>query len=940
MFMRWSTFAWPQGCWMIPQLRVRSEYTFRSCYGPVNQLAEHLRTLRCPAAGLVDRGSTWGHVEWERLLAPDVSPMFGAELAMPQENGLKPAYWLLAEEPSALYRLVSKPPETPEELAETAGVLRFAGAALTDPDTFDYIDVNPRSRRRTKRALALAKRTGKPVVVTSDNDYPGPEDRERFLAWDMSQKMTPQHLLTDEELRAFSDSLPPGIGAQAIKNCHEIAELLQGVKLARAPMIHFEGDLDAIIEQGKTYRLKAGHIKAWTQEYEDRLRREIGLIKEKEYESYFLVVADLVVWAKERMLVGPARGSSAGSLVCYLLRITEVDPLVHGLLFERFIDLNRADLPDIDIDFNDQKRDQVFKYLEERYGHECVARIGSINRLKPRSVMAHVGKKLGIPKGATYKVANVLFEYSSGDSRYGNSLQDTLDQTEPGSELLRRWPEAKLMTELEEHASHTGVHAAGVIVSNFPVTNFCAVKDGIAQVDKKAAEALGLLKIDALGLRTLGVIEDAGCVDNETLYGLPLDDPEVFSVFNNHKYSGVFQFEGAAQRRVASQISIDDFKHIDHVTALARPGPLGGGATGSYIKRQNKEEEVTYQHESMQSYLGDTNGVVLYQEQVMRIVRELGSFSWEDTSTIRKAMSGRKGTEFFDQHGKRFAQGAAKVGLEVEEAQEIWKEICSFGAWGMNKSHTTSYAMISYWCAYMKRYHALEYAAACLRNAKDEDQTIEILRDLDKEGINYKAFDPQLSDVSWSSVDGQLLGGFKNLIGIGPVKANYYVQKRASDGLSEADLKALAKREMKFATLYPAKALWADFYNDPVSHNIRGKVKEFGALQDGENAVVICKMTRQERRDENETVRLNRRGYAKRGQTLFLDMFVVDDSISKPVLLRIGPRKWFEIGKRLADRAAPGDWFLIRGTWLEQFSMMQCDKIKCLNNPEITNAAS
>lgn len=1173
----------------LPQLRVRTEYSFRSCYGPVARVAERLEEIGCPAAGIVDTSGTWGHVDWERHVP---NPMFGAELVF-ERGDLKPRAWVLAEDLAAFYRLTSNPPQDPNEMANAAGVIRFAGAALTDPETFDYIDVNPRSRRRTRQALALARHTGKPLVVTSDNDYPGPEDRDRFLAWDDSLKMTPQYILAEEELRRALPDLDDETFRSAVRNCHEVAERLQGIKLRKAPLISVPGDIRELVESGRQYRLERGHIAEWTEEYQARLERELALIHEKQFESYFIVVADMVTWAKERMLVGPARGSSAGSLVCYLLRITEVDPIVHGLLFERFIDVNRADLPDIDIDFNDQKRELVFDYLREKYGHEHVARIGSINRLKARSVVAHVGKKLGIPHGAAFGMLNVLIEHSSGDSRYGKGLEDTINGTKPGQDFIARYPEAALMGELELHASHTGQHAAGIIVSNEPVLEYCTVRDGIAQVDKEAAEYLNLLKIDALGLRTLGVIEDAGCVTPQQLYDLTLDDPRVFDVVNSGKFSGVFQFEGASQRRVARQIEVKSFRELDHITALARPGPLGGGATGSYIERTAGREPITYKHPSMAEYLAETQGVVVYQEQVMRIVRELGKFSWEKTSVIRKAMSGRKGAEFFNRLGEEFVAGAAESGLSAQDAKELWDSLIHMGAWSMNKcmkhdtkvklchanghigptptlkelhdyykvnpsrwvrqrksmpvlmamgedgvavprkakdiiktgvkpcvrltfadgrvvectadhkfiingrwmrcgdaapgdifvdcarhhhiknhkfdevedkgrgwragrsggagdsinkrtpikeafraerlgtacddcgkvrkrmevhhndhchgkerphdlawlcsgchkkrhmdagdwlppygrgwqrargaqlvsvedigehetydiempdpdhnyvlangivthnSHTVSYAIISYWCAYMKAYHPLEYAAACLRHAKDDTQVVELLRELDQEGIPFTPFDPDASEVNWSVKDGRLLGGFSILRGIGPVKAAAYLAKREAGQLTDEDRAKLAALPPKIDDLYPGRTLWGEMYDHPEKFNINGKVKLIADLEDQENAVIICRLVRLDRRDHNEAMRLAKRGYALKGQTLFLDAFVVDDSVAQPVSLRIRSRDWHRVGEPMADKAKPGDWFLVRGTWLAQFSMMSATKVKCLTNPEM-----
>jgi DNA-directed DNA polymerase III PolC len=902
----------------------------------VDAIAARLTELETPLAGIVDADGTWGHVQWEKALSKaGIGRAFGTEFTI-ESGERRPRCWALAEDLAAFYRLSSSPPKTQEDMAAARGVVRFAGAALSDPEAFDYIDINPRSRRAGRRALELHRLTGKPLVATSDNDYPAADDRLRFLAWDDSKKMTPQHILSEAELRSALSWLSDEEWDKARRGAFEVAERIGSLELPRAPIINVPGDLDAMVEEGRRYRLERGHIKEWTEEYQARLERELAMIRQKQFESYFIVVGDMVVWAKERMLVGPARGSSAGSLACYLLRITEVDPLIHHLIFERFIDVNRNDLPDIDIDFNDQKRELVFEYLGEKYGAENVARIGSVNRLKPRSVIAHVGKKLSIPHGATFGVMNALIEYSSGDSRYGKGLEDTMANTAPGREFMERYPEATLMGELENHASHTGVHAAGIIVSNVPVIECCTVRDGVAHIDKMDAEHLNLLKIDALGLRTLGVIEDCGVITPQELYDLPLDDPAVLEVFNEHRFSGIFQFEGGAQRRVSMQVPINRFEQVDHVTALARPGPLGGGAADAYASRNDGREEVVYRHPSMADYLGDTLGVVLYQEQVMRIVREIGNFSWEDTSTIRKAMSGRKGKEFFDRHGEKFAEGASRLGIAAGDARQIWDEICSFGAWGMNKSHTTSYAMISYWCAYMKRYHQLEYAAACLRNAKDDEQTMEVLRELSSEGVSFTPFDPDVSLATWAVIDGRLVGGFNNLMGIGNVKAANLIEKRAAGLLTPKDREKLLATALKHDDLRPAHTRWGAMYADPEAHNVHGAIKEFGTLKDGENGVVICKVVAIRRRDENEALLVGKRGHEKRGQTLFLDVMVVDDSVSKPVTLRVRPENWFVFGEKIADRAIINqDWLLVRGRWLGQFGMMIVKKVKCLTNGDL-----
>lgn len=918
----------------IPQLRVRTEFAFRQGFGPVPVVAEALEQMGCGAAGIVD-GGTWGHAAWHKHLTKrGIKPLFGTELTLPREDGRKPTAWALAEDTRLFYRFSTAARLPDADLhglfREARGVIRFAGAALTDPECFDYIDLNPASPLQQRAALALHRHTNKPLVITSDNAYPTPADYAAFMAISGKERVTPQHLLTEAELRRWVPGLSEEQFRSAMHNVHEVAERCAST-LQRAQLIHFQGDLHAMAQQGKAHRLAAGHIGAWTDVYEQRLQRELAMIAQKQYESYFLVVADLIAWAKQRMLVGPGRGSSAGSLVCYLLRITEVDPLVHGLLFERFIDVSRNDLPDIDIDFSDAKRDQCFTYLADTYGADKVARIGSINNLRAKSVIAKVVERLGIPEREKYDVLNVLIEYSSGDSRYGHSLEDTMTQTEPGKKFIAAHPEAAVMFRLENHASHTGVHAAGVIVCNEPISDFCTVgADGVAQIDKPYAEAINLLKIDALGLRTLGVIEDAGVVSADELYGLTLEDPAVFEMFNARRYSGIFQFEGQAQRRVAAEVHIDSFRRVDHVTALARPGPLGGGASQKYIARAAGREEVAFRHPSMQTYLGPTMGVVLYQEQVMRICFEIGQFSWETVSEIRKAMSGRKGKEYFDRRGEEFVAGARKGGVSEEDARIIWAEICTFGAWGMNASHTTSYGIISYWCAWMKTYHGLAYAAACLRNAKDEDQAYELLRDMQAEGIDYVPFDPERSGVDWSVVDGKLLGGFMNLEGYGPAKAAAAVAARAVGKLDHAKIAAATVR---YQQLYPLSSAYASIYANPEQHGCRSGsiVSRLDALPVKGDVLLIAKVLRKELRDENETVRTARRdGKLLTGPTLFADLFVTDDS-GVPITLRFDRFVFEPMGRLAAERLEAGDALLIRGKRIPNFAMVKVERIRCLN---------
>lgn len=925
----------------LPQLRCRTEFSFRQAFGPVPRVALAVHALGAPAAGIVDP-STWGHVRWAKAaLANEFKPLFGTEFVVPLEDGRKPLAWALAEDTRAFYRFSTALRQPNADhlalLRESTGLVRFAGDALTDPDTFDYIDLNPNSPLAQRAALRLHKTTNKPLVVTSDNAYPTREDYAAFMAIGGRDSATPQWLLTEQELRQQLRVLDDDAWAQAVKNTHEVAERCAGALLT-APLIHVEGDLRALAEEGRQRRLRLGHLPDWPQEYEDRLQRELTAIEAKAFESYFIVVSDLVNWAKERMLVGPGRGSSAGSLLCYLLGITEVDPIPHGLLFERFIDLTRKDLPDIDIDFSDTKRDQCFDYLANKYGRHNVARIGNVNTLKPRSVMAEVCKRFGIPDKERFDLLNVLIEYSSGDSRYGKGLEDTLNNTDTGRRFMERNPKAVVMSEVENHAWHTGVHAAGVIVCNVPVDEYCTVgADGVAHIDKPDSEYLNLLKIDALGLRTLGIIEDSNVTTADQLYALKLDDPKVLDIFNQRKYTGIFQFEGQSQRTISAQVHVDDFRTVDHLTALARPGPLGGGATGKYISRKAGQEPVTYTHSALEELLADTYGVVLYQEQVMRIVRDIGKFSWDETTVIRKAMSGRKGKEYFDQQGAKFIKGAAQDGIDDRTAHDIWNEICNFGAWGMNKSHTCAYAVISYWCAWMKAYHPLEYAAACLRSAKDDDQTMEILREMAAEGVQYTAFDPELSEINWAVKDGRLIGGFMNLVGFGPAKAVAAVEARRLGTTDDKLRQRIAEAHVKFSELYPISRTYASWYADPVAHGCRvgSVIYTADKLPEGGDVLFIGKIAKKELRDENETVRVARReGRKLSGQTLFADFFLKDDT-GIPIICRIDRWKFEPLGRIAMERlVAEQDVLLVRGKKIPNFGMIKVERVRVLNRQE------
>ncbi|MFN9115581.1 MAG: DNA polymerase III subunit alpha, partial [Bacteroidota bacterium] len=359
--------------------------------------------------------------------------------------------------------------------------------------------------------------------------------------------------------------------------------------------------------------------------YGERLNRELNLIAEKNFEDYFYLVGDACRWARKNMAVGPARGSSCGSLACYLLGITTVDPIPHGLIFERFIDVNRSDLPDIDIDFSDQNRHKMFDYMRQKYGAERVARLGAVAMFKGRSALQEAGAALKIPRWKLDAVVDSLIERSSGDSRVNDSLEDTLRETPAGTKLLTEHPQVLIASRMEGHPRHYTQHAAGVVVAAEPITKYVAVdgRTNAIMADKYDAEGrLGLLKIDALGLTQLSVFEDALALIGmtmEDLQRLPLDDQPAFDVLNNGHFAGVFQWNGNALQSLTKQIKVDRFDDIVAISALARPGPLATGGATQWAKRRMGESAPKDMHPLLAELTKDTYHVVIYQETVMTI---------------------------------------------------------------------------------------------------------------------------------------------------------------------------------------------------------------------------------------------------------------------------------------------------------------------------------
>lgn len=893
------------------QLRLRTEYSFGETYAPVAALVARLKELGVTAAGCVDLNSTWGHVPfYEECKKAGITPLLGVEICVNDDENNTPM-WFLAKNTAGLqelYRAVSKAHQ--QKLKTRRGaiprfyrqdvermsqdIFKFAGA-ITDGEWLSeigaFLDLNPGSRVLNMMKQRIGAEYGIPIVRTADNSFVVEEDRDLFeIISRAGLKPTPQHVI----------ELETGINEESI------ADLCKGLELPKAPMIRAEGDLEALCRAGIAERGLA-----WNEEYEARLQYELDLIRTKDFVSYFIVVADMCRYAKQHMLVGPSRGSAAGSLVCYLSGITEIDPLPPKLYFERFIDITRADLPDIDLDFPDDKRQMVFDYMTEKYGSANTAHIGTISRYKPKSALIAVCKALGVPAAATAAVKVAMIERGSADSRANNCLEDTLKDTEPGRRFMRDYPQVAIAAKAEGHASHTGVHAAGLLVCNVPITDFCVVDEkGIAHIEKGAAEKLGLLKIDVLGLRTLSVLEDAQVgVD---WYKLKFDDPKVFNVFNEGKLCGIFQFEGNALRGISTRINFKELIQVDAVTALARPGPFSGGVTENYLKRAAGERYEPL-HPLVEAQMQETYGLPVYQEQTLAIVREIGQFDWKETSFIRKTMSKRMGKEVFETYWLKFKEGAGRQGIPEEAARQIWDMINSMGAWQMNKAHTWSYAVISYWTAYLKAHHPLEFAASNLRNAKDEESALDLLREMVREGLEFEPFNLELSEVNWSAKNGKLIGGFLNLKGVGQKTAEAMVAARNAGKLTTKQLEKIRKAENAFSDIFPFHNHYKAYYEEPWKLNINGDVvdiAQFDGSQRGSH-VFLGEIVYKNPRNANEEVNVKKRnGEVLDGPLEFLDLRLRDDT--GVIGCRINRFDYERMGRHIAENVREGAHLMVR----------------------------
>lgn len=627
---------------------------------------------------------------------------------------------------------------------------------------------------------------------------------EQARAWGYKAPLC--HPTTDAAVyrRLRGTGLSKSEAIEAIVSTEEIAQQCT-VALPRLPTLRYRDDSGRAsadvwedeLREGWRVRGCADLPPAQRAQYRRQLKYERDLIERKDYVDYFLVVGDLVRWAKDSGIpVGPARGSAAGSIICWLLRITEVNPMLFpDLVFERFIDESRVDLPDIDLDFDSDRRHEVRQYLVRRYGAECVNNIGTFQFYKSRNSLDDVARVYQVPRSEVESIKELLIERSSGDLRASSTIEDTVEQFDTARDVITRHPELRKSMEIEGNIKGFGVHAAGIVVSNGPIHDVCAVyerrvKDELLTVvsfDKHDAERQGLLKIDLLGLSTMAMI--AECLRHtgltiSDLYSLPLDDRDTLEAFKANDVIGIFQFEGRATRYVCGALKPESFKEICDVNALSRPGPLHNGAANEYIDIKRGVRKPEKLHPALDRITANTQYQIVYQEQILKIVREIGNFSWTHAAYIRKIISRKIGEQEFNRQRGEYLAGALSLherepGMEPmdeETALAIWGMCITAGSYAFNAAHSVSYGMLAYWTMWLKVHYPEVFYAASLE--KSGDKTHDLLRDAAKHGIKAELPRPQDASTGWLPGKRSVRAGLNAIPGIGDKTAARMVEAR------------------------------------------------------------------------------------------------------------------------------------------------------------------
>jgi len=673
------------------------------------------------------------------------------------------------------------PQEINSKLLEFADELKIKAVATGDAH---FAKEEDRVLEEAMLILSTSPKMDKDADFDMSRQIKDINDRLNYLYPDRRISFQNYNLFIQSRSEIESDFNQAGISRTDIyENTMEIADKVedydfyQGLDLLPVPKTDADERLRELAEKGLESLQKASDPI-----YKERLEEELAVIASKNFASYFLVVADMINWAKDNGIkVGPGRGSAAGSLVCYALGITDVDPIKYDLLFFRFINPERNDFPDIDTDFEDRRRKEVKDYLKKKFKH--VASISTYTYFKDKGVVRDAARVFMVPLQEVNRALKPV-----------DTFEDFIDSPNT-KEFRMKYPEVVWLAErLRGRIRSVGVHAAGVVVAKDDIRKFAPVESRedaqdkvsgripVVAYDMDTVADIGLIKLDALGLKTLSVISDTVKSIKErsgkeiNLSDLPLDDPKVYKMLSDGYTKGVFQAEATPYTNLLIKMGVDKFEDLAASNALVRPGAMNT-VGASYIKRKHGDEAVQFIHPIMKPFTENTYGVIIYQEQVMQACVHLGGMTWSEADKVRKIIGKKKDAKEFDQFKDRFIDGASKH-ISKKQAETLWHTFEAHAGYSFNRSHAVAYSMLSYYTAWLKTYYPLEFMFSILKNENDKDARTEYLIESKRLGLRVSLPHINESDVYFSLQKDKIVFGLAEVKFISDSIANKIIEKR------------------------------------------------------------------------------------------------------------------------------------------------------------------
>jgi len=856
-------------------LNTRSHYSILEAIGSIGDLIAKTQEFGFEAIALTDNNNMFGAIEfYEKAIKANIKPIFGVNLSVAGiDGGISKPYFitLLAKsyqgyinliELVSLVRLNSNQPVSLENLTKYSQDLiclsgnykgEVADYLINNPaEAQNWVDIysqiftdnlylellpltnTPEQIKSNKNLVKLSKKSNLPLVLTAQSMY---LDSNQRTAHDIMlaiknktniqnpDRITVAHedysLKSTEEMYNLAKQL--NIPEEALTNTKVIAEKCNvEIPLYQIQLPKFEvpalksGDildnesyLRFLCEEGISKRYKDQD----QTEIRERLEYEFGVIKNAGYIDYFLIVSDFISWAKNNgVLVGPGRGSAAGSLVAYLLAITDIDPLAFQLLFERFLNPSRVSMPDIDIDFQDNKRELVLNYVAQKYGQDHVAQICTFGTMAAKAAIRDTGRALGYSYGLCDSIAKLIDQKTIAKSLAASrELRSRYEQEEKVTTLI------DTAQQLEGSIRHTSTHACAVVISPQKLTNYTPLqvsesggKTSITtQYEMHAIEDLGLLKMDFLGLSNLSTIESTlNLIKSQTgtkidIDNLATDDKLTYKLFQKGQTTGVFQFESQGMRKALIGLKPSEFNDLIAMVSLYRPGPME--LIPTYIARKHKKEKVEYLHPNLEAILKPTYGIMIYQEQLMQASQAVAGFSLPEADTLRKAV-GKKIKELMEEQKINIIEGTVKQGISKEIGEKLWELIEPFGDYGFNKSHAACYAMIAYQTAYLKAHYPLQFMVALLNSdAKDMARIAIDITEARQLGLIIKPPSVNISQADFTGSDNTIFYGLGSIKNMSSNLAEYIEQERKENGkfnslenfLSRIPAKELNKKNLE-----------------------------------------------------------------------------------------------------------------------------------------------